>query len=404
MRQEKSKSKYGGPLAGLKVLEMGQLIAGPLAGRILADFGAEVIKIEPRQGDPLRFWGLSSEAGSLWSLVQTRNKKCITLDLKKPRAEEIVKGLAATCDVIIENFRSGKLEEWGLGYKDLKAVNPRLIMVRISGYGQSGPYRERPGFGNIAESMGGIRYITGFPDRPPVRVGLSIGDEIAALHAVIGTFLALEGRRKTGVGQVVDVALTEAVFNLLEGMLPEYGKYGMVRERAGNTLPTAAPSNMYLTKDQKWIAIGANGEGIFRRFTALMGQPELASDPRFADNPSRVAHAHILDAMISEWVGQETADEVLEGLEKAEVPSGLVYSIADIAADPQFKARRMILDYVDPRIGHLLMPGIVPALSATPGEIRWAGPGIGEDNYLIYHGLLGLSREQMETLREEEVI
>ncbi|MHB1653840.1 MAG: CaiB/BaiF CoA transferase family protein [Desulfitobacteriaceae bacterium] len=393
-----------GPLAGLRVLEMGQLIAGPLAARMMADFGAEVIKVEPRQGDPLRLWGLPSEAGSLWSLVQARNKRCITLDLKKPKAKEIVQRLVQTCDVVIENFRPGKLEEWGLGYEELKTVNPKLIMVRISGYGQTGPYRERPGFGNIAESMGGIRYLTGYPDRPPVRVGLAIGDEIAALHAVIGTLLALQGYSKTGGGQVVDVALTESVFNLLEGILPEYGKYGVIRERTGNILSVAAPSNMYLTKDDKWIAIGANGDGIFRRFTALMGKPELAAAPRFVDNPARVAHVQELDEIIGAWVRGLDAQELLANLENAGVPSGPVYNIADIAADPQFQARGMIQEFLDPRIGKMLMPGVVPILSETPGQIRWAGPGIGEDNEVIYKDLLGLSSEQYEAFQQEGVI
>ncbi|MDI6812810.1 MAG: CoA transferase [Desulfitobacteriaceae bacterium] len=393
-----------GPLAGLRVLEMGQLIAGPLAARMMADFGAEVIKIEPRQGDPLRTWGLPSEAGSLWSLVQARNKRCITLDLKKPKAKEVVQRLVQTCDVVIENFRPGKLEEWGLGYEELKAVNPKLIMVRISGYGQTGPYRERPGFGNIAESMGGIRYLTGYPDRPPVRVGLAIGDEIAALHAVIGTLLALKRCGRTGKGQVVDVALTESVFNLLEGILPEYGKYGVIRERTGNILSVAAPSNMYLSKDDKWIAIGANGDGIFRRFTALMGKSELATDPRFLDNPARVAHVQELDEIISAWVRGLDAQETLAKLEKAGVPCGPVYSIADIAADPQFQARGMIREFFDPRIGKMLMPGVVPILSDTPGQIRWAGPGIGADNEVIYKELLGLSSEQYEAFQKEELI
>lgn len=393
-----------GPLAGLRVLEMGQLIAGPLAARMMADFGAEVIKIEPRQGDPLRTWGLPSEAGSLWSLVQARNKRCITLDLKKPKAKEVVQRLVRTCDVVIENFRPGKLEEWGLGYEELKAVNPKLIMVRISGYGQTGPYRERPGFGNIAESMGGIRYLTGYPDRPPVRVGLAIGDEIAALHAVIGTLLALKRCGRTGKGQVVDVALTESVFNLLEGILPEYGKYGVIRERTGNILSVAAPSNMYLSKDDKWIAIGANGDGIFRRFTALMGKSELATDPRFLDNPARVAHVQELDEIISAWVRGLDAQETLVKLEKAGVPCGPVYSIADIVVDPQFQARGMIREFFDPRIGKMLMPGVVPILSDTPGQIRWAGPGIGADNEVIYKELLGLSSEQYEAFQKEEVI
>lgn len=392
------------PLGGLRVLELGQLIAGPLATRMMADFGAEVIKVETRQGDPLRTWGLPSEAGSLWSLVQTRNKKCITLDLKKQKAQALVRRLASVCDVIVENFRPGKLEEWGLGYEALKAINPGLILVRISGYGQTGPYRERPGFGNIAESMGGIRYLTGFPDGPPVRVGLSLGDQIAALYVTIGTLLAVQERQKSGQGQVVDVALTDAVFSLLEGILPEYGKYGAIRERTGNTLPQAAPSNMFLTKDAKWIAIGANGDGIFKRFTALMGKPELAEDERFINNRARVANVMELERIISEWVAGQDAAVVLAGLDQAEVPSGPVYNIADIAADPQYRARKMVLDYVDPRIGALLMPGIVPTLSETPGEIKWAGPGIGEHNAEVFLNLLQMREEELQDLVQQGVI
>lgn len=402
---EKETRGRQGPLAGLRILEMGQLIAGPLSTRILADFGAEVIKIEPRQGDPLRTWGLPSDtSSSLWSLVQTRNKKCITLNLKNPRAQALVRRLVEQCDIVVENFRPGKMEEWGLGYEDLKLINPAIIMVRISGYGQTGPYRERPGFGNIAESMGGIRYITGFPDRPPIRVGLSLGDQLAALYATIGTLIAFQERKNTGRGQVVDVALTEAVFSLLEGILPEFGRHGAVRERTGNVLAAAAPSNMYLTKDSKWIAIGANGDGIFRRFAQLLGQPELAEDPRFLDNAARVAHVQELDEMIGQWVAKQTVEEVLTGLEKAEVPSGPVYNIADIAADPQYQARNMILNFADSRFGSLLMPGIVPALSETPGAVSWAGPAIGEHNREIFNNVLGLTDDEFHQLELEGVI
>lgn len=402
---DKDQGGRHGPLAGLRILEMGQLIAGPLATRIMADFGAEVIKIEPRQGDPLRTWGLPSDtSSSLWSLVQTRNKKCITLNLKNSKAQALVRRLVEQCDVVVENFRPGKMEEWGLGYEDLKLVNPDIIMVRISGYGQTGPYRERPGFGNIAESMGGIRYITGFPDRPPIRVGLSIGDQVAALYAAIGTLIAFQERQNTGRGQVVDIALTEAVFSLLEGMLPEFGCHGAIRERTGNILAAAAPSNMFQTKDSKWIAIGANGDGIFRRFTQLLGRPELAQDPRFIDNPARVANVQELDEIIANWVANQTSEEVLAGLEKAEVPSGPVYNIADIAADPQYQARNMILNYMDSRIGNMLMPGIVPTLSETPGTVSWAGPAIGEHNREIFNDLLGMTQDELHQLEVEGVI
>lgn len=402
MNQEEEQSR--GPLSGLRVLELGQLIAGPQATRNLADFGAEVIKVEPRQGDPLRTWGLPSEAGSLWSLIQSRNKKCITLNLKTSKGQEIVRRLVQVCDVIVENFRPGKLEEWGLGYEDLKAVNPGIIMVRISGYGQTGPYSKRPGFGNIAESMGGIRYITGFPDRPPVRVGLSIGDQIASLYATVGILIALHERQKSGQGQVVDVALTDAVFSLMEGILPEYGQYSVIRERTGNNLSTAAPSNMYLTKDSKWVAIGANGDGIFRRLISLIGQPELTLDPRFIDNASRVAHGQELDAIIGDWVAARTASEVLDSLTRAEIPAGPVYNIADIVSDPQYRARNMILEHHDRRIGKILMPGIVPHLSQTPGGIKWAGPDIGEYNEEIFLNLLNMNEEELQDLVHKGVI
>lgn len=402
MNQEEEQSR--GPLAGLRVLELGQLIAGPQATRTLADFGAEVIKVEPRQGDPLRTWGLPSQAGSLWSLIQSRNKKCITLNLKTSKGQEIVRRLVQVCDVIVENFRPGKLEEWGLSFEDLKAVNPGIIMVRISGYGQTGPYSKRPGFGNIAESMGGIRYITGFPDRPPVRVGLSIGDQIASLYATIGILIAMHERQKSGQGQVVDVALTDAVFSLLEGILPEYGRYSVIRERTGNNLSAAAPSNMYLTKDSKWVAIGANGDGIFRRLISLMGQPELTLDPRFIDNASRVTHVQELDAIIGDWVAARTSSEVLDSLTRAEIPAGPVYNIADIVSDPQFRVRNMVLEHHDPRIGSLLMPGIVPLLSNTPGGIKWAGPNIGEHNQEIFLNLLNMKEEEFQDLVHGGVI
>jgi crotonobetainyl-CoA:carnitine CoA-transferase CaiB-like acyl-CoA transferase len=423
-----------GPLTGVRVLELGSLIAGPLATRILADFGAEVIKVEPDKGDPLRTWGKVTHHGSLWSMVQSRNKKTISLNLDAEPDREIVRRLAAQCDVVVENFRPGRLEAWGLGHADLKRENPDLIMVRISGYGQTGPYREKPGFGNIAESMGGIRYITGYPDQPPVRVGLSLGDSVAALYSVIGALLALywrdgaaHRRRRAdgsavpggsgpegsgpegsgpeggtpGRGQMVDVALTEAVFSLLEGILPEYGADGTVRERQGNLLSGAAPSNMYPTREGTWFAIGANGDGIFRRFAAAIGRPELTRDPRFADGRSRVANARTLDALIADWTRLHTPAELSRMLDAAGVPAGPVYSIADIARDPQFLARNMILHVPDERVGEVVMPGVVPTLSETPGAVRWAGQGVGAHNQEVLGGLLGLSDEEIEALKTE---
>ena len=368
----------GGPLRGVRVVELGSLIAGPFCGRILADFGADVIKIEPPgQGDPLRDWGLVTEHGSLWSMVQSRNKHSVALDLRTQAGRDAVRRLIAESDVLIESFRPGRMEEWGLDYPSLARDQPRLVMVRVSGFGQTGPYRERPGFGNIAESMGGIRYITGWPDRPPLRVGLSLGDSVAGLYATIGTLLAVLEARATGRGQVVDVALTESVFSLLESILPEYGFDGRVRERTGNLLNGAAPSNTYATADGRWLAVGANGDGIFRRLCAALGRPELADDARFLTNQGRREHVAELDRLIGEWVGARSLDEAMRVLTQHGVPAGPVYSIADIAADPQYRARDMLLEVPDARVGRVLMPGVVPRLELTPGRVRWAGPDLG---------------------------
>jgi len=379
-----------GPLAGVRVLELGSLIAGPFSGRILADFGADVLKIEPPgTGDPLRTWSLVTEYGSLWSMAQSRNKKSVCVDLRTAEGREIVRKLAVQSQVVIENFRPGRMEEWGLGFEDLAKENPALVMVRISGFGQTGPYSHRPGFGNVAESMGGIRYITGWPDRPPLRIGLSIGDSIAALYAVIGTLMALRVAEQTGKGQVVDVALSESVFSMLEAIVPEYGYDGRVRERSGNMLGGAAPTNMYPTDDGRWLAIGANGDGIFKRFTAAIGQPELADDPRFSSNQARRAHVDELDALIAEWTSSRTLDDAMVVLDGADVPAGPVYSVKDIVEDPQYQERGMLVDVPDPRLGHVLMPGIVPRLSGTPGAIHWAGPDLGADTEGVLRRLLG---------------
>ncbi|MCC6174734.1 MAG: CoA transferase [Chloroflexi bacterium] len=394
-----------GPLAGVRVLELGSLIAGPFAGRILADFGADVLKIEPPEsGDPLRTWSFVTEHGSLWSLAQSRNKRSVSVDLRTAEGREIVRGLARECQVVIENFRPGRMETWGLGYDDLASVNPALVMVRISGFGQTGPYSHRPGFGNIAESMGGIRYITGWPDRPPLRIGLSIGDSIAGLYAVVGTLMALRVAEQTGRGQVVDVALMESVFSMLEAIVPEYGYDGRVRERTGNLLGGSAPSNTYPTADGHWLAIGANGDGIFRRFSAAIGQPELAHDPCYATNQARRANAGNLDALIAEWTSTRTLAEAMAILNEADVPAGPVYSVEDIANDPQYQAREMLVDLPDARLGRLLMPGIVPRLTATPGAIRSAGPDVGQDTDDVLGRLLGLDPKALAALRDRRVI
>jgi formyl-CoA transferase len=393
------------PLAGIRVIELGTLIAGPFCARLLAEFGAEVIKIEaPEGGDPLRKWRKLHRGTSLWWYVQARNKKSLTLNLREPEAQEVVRRLVKGTDIVVENFRPGAMEKWGLGWDALSAINPALIMVRLSGYGQSGPYRDRPGFGAIGESMGGLRYITGYPDRPPVRVGVSIGDSIAALHGVIGALMALHHRdRNGGRGQYVDVALYEAVFNMMESVLPEYGMFGFVRERSGASLPGIVPSNTYVTRDNKYVVIGANADAIFKRMMRAIGRADLADDPALAHNDGRVARTEEIERVISGWVARHDLERVLEVLDKAEVPSGKIYDIADIAADAHYRAREMIqelrLDDGQP----IQVPGIVPRLSETPGETRWLGPQLGQHTAEILTGL-GYSREEQEAMRQRGVI
>ncbi len=394
-----------GPLAGVKVIEMGTLIAGPFCARLLAEFGAEVIKIEPPGvGDPLRKWRKLYNGTSLWWYVQGRNKKSVTLNLKAPEAQAIVRKLARDADIVVENFRPGAMEKWGLGWAELSKVNPRLIMVRLSGFGQDGPYRDRPGFGSIGESMAGLRYITGYPDRPPVRVGVSIGDSIASLHGVIGAMMALHHRNMNGGrGQYVDVALYESVFNLMESVLPEYDMFKMVRERTGSALPGIVPSNTYVTRDGKFVVIGANADSIFKRMMRAIGRPDLADDPQLAHNDGRVARTEEIEQVIGGWVAQHGLDHVLAVLEKAEVPSDKIYSIADIAADPHFQARDMIRQYTLKDGKPLKLPGIVPRLSETPGNTRWVGPELGEHTAEIL-GRLGYDEAAQDGLRQRGVI
>jgi formyl-CoA transferase len=358
-------------LQGLKVLEMGQLIAGPFAAKTLADFGAEVIKIEPPgNGDPLRKWRLLKDGTSVWWQVQSRNKRSLALDLRAPEGQALVRQLAAEADVLIENFRPGALEGWGLAPDDLLAANPRLIVLRISGYGQSGPYRNRPGFGVVAEAMGGLRHLTAEPGRVPVRVGVSIGDTLAALHGVIGILLALQHRHASGQGQVIDVALYEAVFNCMESLLPEYSAFGAVRGAAGSALPGIAPSNAYRCQDGAYALVAGNGDSIFRRLMTLIGREDLAQDPALADNAGRVARVEELDAAIGAWTAQRSVEDVLRALEGAEVPSGRIYTVADIAADPHYRARGMLHEVTMDDGSTLTVPGIVPKLSATPDQIQ----------------------------------
>lgn len=366
------------PLDGLKVLEMGTLIAGPFCGRLLAEFGAEVIKIEtPVEGDPLRKWRKLHEGTSLWWYAQARNKKSVTVNLREKEGQEIVGKLARDADIIVENFRPGTLEKWNLGFDALAKINPKLIMVRLSGFGQTGPYKDRVGFGAIGESMGGIRYLTGYPDRAPVRVGISLGDSLAAMYGAMGALMALHHRHKTGIGQMVDVALYEAVFSLMESMLPEFGMGGFVRERTGSSLPGIVPSNTYLCSDGQYVVIGANGDSIFKRMMTAIGRSDLANDPGVADNAGRTVRTEELDSAIGAWTGANTLTDVLAVLGKADVPSGRIYSIADIAADMQYQARDMIEKHKLGDNKDLWLPGIVPKLSATPGGTKWIGPKLG---------------------------
>ena len=366
-------------LAGLKVLELGQLIAGPFAAKTLADFGAEVIKIEPPgAGDPLRRWRMLKDGTSVWWQVQSRNKRSLALDLRTPEAQDLVRRLAAEADVLIENFRPGAMEGWGLGPDALLAANPRLVMLRISGYGQTGPYRDRPGFGVVAEAMSGLRHLTGEPGRVPVRVGVSIGDTLAALHGVIGVLLALQHRHATGRGQVIDVALYEAVFNCMESLLPEYGAFGAVRGPAGSALPGIAPTNAYRCRDGGYALVAGNGDSIFRRLMQAIGRADLAADPGLARNDGRVPRVEEIDAAIRGWTSARPIGEAIATLEAAGVPVGRIYSVADIAADPQYLARDMIVQTHDVEGRPLKVPGIVPKLADTPGRMRTPAPRLGQ--------------------------
>ncbi len=391
-------------LAGLKVLELGQLIAGPFAAKTLADFGAEIVKIEPPgAGDPLRKWRLLKNGTSVWWQVQSRNKRSLALDLRTPEGQDVVRKLALEADVLIENFRPGAMEGWNLGPDELLAANPKLIVLRISGYGQTGPYRNRPGFGVVAEAMGGLRHLTAEPGRVPVRVGVSIGDTLAALHGVIGILLALQHRHASGRGQVIDVALYEAVFNCMESLLPEYSAFDAVRGPAGSALPGIAPSNAYRCNDAGYALIAGNGDSIFRRLMTLIGRDDLAADPGLADNAGRVARVAELDDVIGAWTAQRSVDEVMTALDGASVPAGRIYSVADIAADPHYQARGM-LDQVHMDDGSTLtVPGIVPKLSATPGSHRRNAPKLGQDSGDVLREI-GLTDAQIVALRERGIV
>jgi crotonobetainyl-CoA:carnitine CoA-transferase CaiB-like acyl-CoA transferase len=394
-----------GALADLRVLELGTLIAGPFCGQLLGDMGAEVIKIEaPGQGDPMRHWGPQKRGmPSVWWPVIGRNKKAITLDLRQPEGQRIFKELCRKSDVVIENFRPGTLEKWNCGWPELSAGNPRLILVRVSGYGQTGPYSQRAGYGGIGEAMGGLRYIVGEPDRPPSRVGISIGDSLAAVHACMGTLAALHHRDRTGQGQVVDAAIYESVLNMMESLVTEYDQLGHVRERSGPILPRIAPSNVYPTGDGI-VMIGANQDTVFARLAAAMDAPELAHDARFRDHTARGEHQRELDTLIADWTATLTTRDLLDRLERHGIPSGLIYRTADMLEDPHFAAREAIVATQHPHFGTLRMQNVAPRLSATPSSIRTPAPELGQHNDEIYGQLLEMDQATRSDLRARGVI
>lgn len=402
---DESNQTKQGPLAGVKVLELGSLIAGPYASSLLAQFGAEVIKVEPPGiGDPLRKWRKLHEGTSLWWYTQSRNKKSITLDLKASEGREVIYRLAKEVDIIIENFRPGTLEKWGIGWQHLSEINPKLIMVRISGYGQTGPLAHRPGFAAIAECMGGLRYTSGFPDRPPVRVGVSLGDTLASLYGTIGALMAMHHLKVNGgKGQFIDVALYESVFAIMESLIPEFSVQGHVRERSGASLPGISPSNTYLCGDGNYVIIAGNGDAIFRRLMQAIGRRDLMDDPALAHNDGRVRKNDALDAAISAWTVERTLKDILSILEEAEVPSGRIYTAADILADPHFKARSMIEQHPLPDGIPVDIPGIVPKLSGTPGETKWLGPKLGEHTEEVL-GTIGYTAGDVAHLRAQGIV
>lgn len=389
------------PLAGLKVLELGQLIAGPFATKMLGEFGADVIKIEPPgTGDPLRKWRMIEDGTSLWWHVQGRTKRSVSLDLRASEGQELVRQLASDADVLVENFRPGTLEKWGLGYDVLSELNPKLIMVRVSGFGQDGPYRDKPGFGVIGEAMGGLRYLTGRQGEPSVRVGVSIGDSLSALYAVIGTLLALQERRLSGLGQEIDVALYESVFSMMESLMPEYDATGHIREPGGSALPGITPSNAYRTRDGDFVLIAGNGDSIFKRLMAVIDRPDLSEDPALAHNDGRSLRADELDAAIEAWTIERGRDEILAALDAARVPAGYPYTAADIAADPHYSARKMIQTITRTNGKPLKVPGVLPRLSATPGRLGNGGPALGQhtDEVLDELGIDDATRAKLRSV------
>ncbi|MBL1269149.1 MAG: CoA transferase [Halomonas sp.] len=392
------------PLQGLKVLELGQLIAGPFATKLLGEFGADVIKIEPPgTGDPLRKWRMIEDGTSLWWHVQTRNKRSVALDLRSEEGQALVRQLAAEADVVVENFRPGTLDNWGLGWEALSQLNPRLIMVHISGYGQTGPYRDKPGFGVIGEAMGGLRYLTGQPGEPSVRVGVSIGDSLSALYAVIGTLLALQERNRSGLGQEIDVALYESVFAMMESLLPEFDASGQVREPSGSALPGITPSNAYRCQGGDYVLIAGNGDSIFKRLMGVIGRDDLANDPALAHNDGRSQQAEMIDAAIQAWTAERPRTAILQALDDARVPAGYPYTAEDIAHDPHYLAREMIQTFTRPNGKPLKVPGVLPKLSATPGRLGDGGPALGQHTDDVLDEL-GIDHETRAKLRQAGII
>ncbi len=397
--------KTDGPLAGLRVIEMGALLAGPFCGQLLGDYGAEIIKIEqPKVGDPMRDWGQEKPHGkSLWWPVVARNKKSITLNAREAEGQEIIKQLVAQADIIIENFRPGTMERWNLGYEALAEINPRLIMVRVTGFGQTGPYAPQAGYGSIGEAMGGLRYIIGEPDRAPSRAGISIGDALAATFGALGALTALHARQTTGCGQVVDSAIYEAVFSMMESLIPEYQHGGYIRERTGSILPNVAPANAYPTQDGQYL-IAANQDTVFKRLAAAMDRPELAEDKRYATHSARGELQQELDELVAQWTRTMTSDELRDRLNEHGVPNGRIYTAPDMLEDVHFAARDAIVSVPHPLFGEIKMQNVFPKMSETQGKVRWAGPELGQHNNEIYAGLLGLGEERIAELKEKGII
>ena len=399
-------NQTGGPLSGLRVIELGTLLAGPFCGQLMGDLGAEIIKVEaPGAGDPMRQWGQEKAHGkSLWWPVIARNKKSITVNLRVPEGQKIICDLAAKSDFLLENFRPGTMEKWNLGYAELSKANPALIMIRVSGQGQTGPYAKRAGFGSIGEAMGGLRYVCGDPSNPPSRFGISIGDSLAATFATIGALAALYERNRSGKGQVVDSAIYEAVLAMMESLITEYDQAGYIRERTGPVLPNVAPSNIYPTKDSRFLLIAANQDSVFKRLTQAMNQPELAEDERYASHAARGRHQAELDDLVARWSARYTISELINILEESGVPAGPIYRAPEMLEDPHFKARQAIIKIMHPEFGKLAMQNVVPRLSRTPGKVHSPDPTLGQHNEEIFQGLLGMEDSAIESLNDAEVI